>query len=65
MLQGTTVDLDSALAPSAAKLSLELRLPLADSCILATARRLEAVLWTQDEDFEGIESVNDRARPWR
>jgi predicted nucleic acid-binding protein len=30
---------------------------MADSIILATARQYEATIWTQDEDFEGIENV--------
>jgi predicted nucleic acid-binding protein len=32
-------------------------LPLADSIVLATARRREATVWTQDSDFEGLEKV--------
>jgi predicted nucleic acid-binding protein len=44
-------------ALSAAKISIELKLPMADSIILATARVHEAVVWTQDEDFDGIEGV--------
>lgn len=42
---------------AAAKLSLELRLPMADSIILATARQFNAVLWTQDADFEKLPGV--------
>lgn len=57
MLQGKVVELDATLALSAAKLGVELRLPLADSVILATARAHDAVLWTQDTDFEGIDGV--------
>jgi predicted nucleic acid-binding protein len=57
MQQGTVVNLNSVLALRAAKLSLELKLPLADSVMLATSRAFEAVLWTQDSDFEGIEGV--------
>jgi len=57
MLQGNVVELDADLALSAAKLSLELQLPMADSVILATARRYNAQLWTQDAHFEGIEGV--------
>jgi predicted nucleic acid-binding protein len=30
---------------------------LADSIILATARANEAILWTQDEHFKGLEDV--------
>jgi predicted nucleic acid-binding protein len=57
MLQGRVVDLDSSLALSAAKLSLDWKLPLADSVILATARAYHADVWTQDRDFEGLEGV--------
>jgi len=57
MEQGTVVDLDAALALSAAKLSFDSKLPMADSIMLATARAFNAVLWTQDVDFEGMEGV--------
>lgn len=58
MQQGRVVDLDATLALRSARLGLELRLPLADSVILATARSFDAVLWTQDADFQGIPDVN-------
>ena len=57
MKQGLIVELDAALSISAARLSAELRLPMADSIILATARRYEAEFWTQDADFSAIEGV--------
>lgn len=57
MEQGRVVVLDSAMSMAAARLSVDLRLPMADSIILATARARDAVLWTQDADFEGIEGV--------
>lgn len=57
MQQGLVVDLDAAIALSAAKMSVELGLPMADSLVLATARAHDAVLWTQDADFEGIDNV--------
>ena len=57
MQQGRIVDLDATLAMSAARLSQELKLPMADSIILATARAARATLWTQDEDFKGIAEV--------
>ena len=57
MHQGKVVDLDAGLALSAAHLGHELKLPMADSIILATARRYDATLWTQDADFEGIKGV--------
>lgn len=57
MMQGLVVDLNSLLALYAAKISAELRLPMADSIVLATARAHDAVLWTQDADFKNIAGV--------
>jgi len=57
MHQGTVVEFDAATALSAAKLSVELRLPMADAVMLATARVHMAMLWTQDADFKGVEGV--------
>ena len=57
MRQGKVVDLDADLALSAAKLGREHGLPLADSVILATARKFCATVWTQDSDFENLEGV--------
>ncbi len=57
MRQGTVVDLDESIALSAAKLSLMHKIPMADSIILATAQQFQALLWTQDDDFEGIPGV--------
>ena len=58
MKQGREVPLDGSLAMQAAQLSLALKLPMADSIILATARAHRAELWTQDDDFEGLEGVH-------
>ena len=57
MRQGRLVDLTFSTALAAAKTGHELKLPLADSVILATARLFDATLWTQDADFEGLEHV--------
>ena len=57
MQQGKVVDLDATLALRAAKISAELKLPMADSVMLATAQVHEATLWTQDADFDGMEGV--------
>jgi len=57
MKLGTIVDLDESLALSAAKLSVDLRLPMADSLILATARANDALFWTQDEHFKDLDGV--------
>jgi predicted nucleic acid-binding protein len=53
LAQGQVVDLDSALAISAARFNL----PLADSLIYATAQRFGATLWTQDEHFAQLPGV--------
>jgi toxin FitB len=58
MQQGIVIDLGVNLALDAASLSQKLKLPLADSIMLATARMYKAVLWTQDNDFKGIAGVN-------
>lgn len=60
MQQGTVVELDARIALSAARTSLDLKLPLADSVMLATARAFEATFWTQDEHFRGITGVRYR-----
>jgi toxin FitB len=57
MYDGVVVDLDSEIALEAAELSYTLKLPMADSIILATARAHDATLWTQDEHFKDIEGV--------
>ena len=62
MQQGGVIELDVELALNAAKVSLENDLPMADSVILATARKLDAALWTQDSDFEGLDDVHYVAR---
>ena len=62
MHQGLVVELDSTLAITAARLSCELDLPMADSIILTTARQFDAELWTQDSDFSGIEGVRYRQK---
>jgi len=57
MQEGQLVGLTSTIALHAAKLSVDLSLPMADSVMLVSARERSAILWTQDGDFEGIEDV--------
>ena len=57
MQRGELVDLDAETALDAARTAHELRLPMADAVMLATARASGAVLWTQDAGFEGIPGV--------
>ena len=55
--QGAVVDLSADLAVVAAEVALELKLSLADSFILATARFRRATVWTQNADFAAIAGV--------
>lgn len=57
MRSGRVIDLDYSLAVSAGYLGAQHKLPLADSVIYATARRHDAVLWTQDAHFDGLPGV--------
>ena len=57
MMQGLVVDLTSSIALNAATLSLKLKLPLADSVMLATAYAYNATFWTQDADFQNVPGV--------
>ena len=57
MKQGSEVDLSSGLALEAAKISLDYKIPMADSIIVATARAYEAIVWTQDQDFKDLDNV--------
>ena len=62
MEQAEVVDLSAAIAMDAAKISVENKLHMADSLILATARARGAVLWTQDSDFDGLPEVRFLAK---
>jgi len=57
MRQGRVVELTAPLAVDSARVSIQERLPLADSIMLATARTYGAVFWTQDADFKSIDGV--------
>ena len=57
MSLGTVVDPDRNMAMRAAQISLDTKLAMADSIILATARTYNATLWTQDEHFKDLEGV--------
>ncbi|UCG65929.1 MAG: type II toxin-antitoxin system VapC family toxin [Deltaproteobacteria bacterium] len=57
MQRGTVVDLTANLAIAASKLSLQHRLLMADSIILATSQVFNAKIWTQNSDFKNIYGV--------
>ena len=62
MQQGEVIALDGKLAVLAARLSLQAKLPMADSIVYATARAHQATLWTQDGDLEGLDGVQYAAK---
>jgi toxin FitB len=59
---GKVVDLDREMALEAARLSIQYKLAMADSFILATAQACQGILWTQDEHFKSIPSVKYLAK---
>ena len=58
MHKGKIVDLDADIALEAAKNGILHKLPLADSIIYATGKKLNALIWTQDKHFENLSGVN-------
>lgn len=57
IMQGQVVELDRTIAINAARLSHDIKIPMADSIMLATARMHQAILWSQDSDFATIPDV--------
>lgn len=57
------VAIDQELALTAADLSLEHSLAMADAIVLATAQRFRAELVTSDRDFEGLPNVAYLPKP--
>jgi toxin FitB len=57
MQQAQIVPVDGAVALAAAKINRELKIPMADGVVLATARLYKATLWTQDPDFKKFADV--------
>jgi toxin FitB len=57
MQRSQVVAIDQEIALTAADLSLEHRLAMADALVLATARKFKAELVTSDRDFEGVTGV--------
>ena len=57
MSHGREIELTRKIAIEAAQISIDMKLAMADSVILATARSHDATLWTQDAHFKDIEGV--------
>lgn len=58
MQQGQIVEVSPTISLNAAKNSIDLKLPMADSIIFTTAQAFNATLWTQDSDFENLSGAN-------
>ena len=58
MRQGNVIDLNDELSLSAAKISKDYKIPMADSIIYATAMQFNCILWTQDKHFINLASIN-------
>ena len=57
---GQLIELTASLAIAAARISQDEKLPMADSIILASARARNAIIWTQDNDFQKMDRVKYR-----
>ena len=57
MQQARVIEVTSSIAMQAAKFSYIFKIPLADSIIYITTIENNAVVWTQDADFKGMEGV--------
>ena len=57
MQQPNVIDVTESVSILAAGLSIDLKIPMADSIIYATAKMHDAILWTQDSDFKNLEDV--------
>ena len=58
MKQGRVIDLNDGLSLSAAKISNDYKIPMADSIIYASNLEYNCVLWTQDKHFKELKYVN-------
>jgi predicted nucleic acid-binding protein len=58
MRQGKIIELNEELSLSAAKISKDHKMPMADSIIYATNIKYSCILWTQDKHFMNLKSVN-------
>jgi len=57
MNQAKIIDVDFSISMQAAKLSIDKKIPMADSIIYITALQNNAVVWTQDYDFKKLDGV--------
>ena len=62
MKQGRVVPISEEIALKASLVSIREKLSMSDSLIYATGILEQAVIWTQDEDFQGLENVKFKAK---
>ena len=62
MKLGRVVDVTETVAFNAARISINYKIPMADSLILAITSSEKATLWTQDEHFKGLPGVEYREK---
>jgi predicted nucleic acid-binding protein len=60
--QGQVLPLTEIIALEAANISINYKLAMADSLIYASAKVANAIVWTQDKDFEGLPEVKYYAK---
>ena len=63
MQNATVISITPQIAIQAARLGKELKLPMADSIIYATAQIHNAELYTQDKHFDGLANVHYFEKP--
>ncbi len=57
MMEGRVVDLDADPVIRAKTIGRSEKLPLADCVMFATALKFDALLWSQDGDFENLSGI--------
>jgi len=57
MRLGKVIEVNLSISLEAAKFGKQLKLPMADALICATARQYDCTIWTQDEHFKGLDGV--------
>ena len=57
MSLGIVAELTRDIAVNAAQISTSMKIAMADSIVLATARAYHATLWTQVANFQGMDGV--------
>jgi predicted nucleic acid-binding protein len=63
MMRGKVILLDPLLALDASRLSIQHKLPMADSMIYATALAHSSEVWTTDSHFKGLPQVRYFEKP--